>query len=115
MPIDTHWTIPFLGGFLLASAAWFAWLSIITTKHAADRDDLLGTILEQRSDIETLKAQKTPYYQVGQGVDNVARRNPAVASVVMEPIDSIDDLPQLYVIEEQDVWDSAIGGYRGSH
>jgi len=113
MPVDTHWTIPFLGGFLLASAAWFAWLSIVATKHATDRRNLLGIIYEQSSDIETLQAQKTPYYQVGVGVDPVARRNPVVEPAVSGPVE-IDDLPVLHVIgeHEDDVWDFQTGGYR---
>ena len=112
MPIDTHWSVYFLGGFFLASAAWFAWLSIVVGKY--DRMVRVRDIIieQNKSDILTLEAQKTPFYQVGVGVDNVARRNPAVVPLERTPIESVDELPTLYRIGEQDVWDSSIGGYR---
>ena len=112
MTPDTHWAIYFAGGYILASAAWFVWLTTVVRKYDGMVRVRDITIEKHLSDIATLEAQKTPLYQVGVGVDNMARRNPAIIPAVREPIESIDDIPMLHKIAEQDVWDASIGGYR---
>ena len=103
-----------MGAFTAAVISFIIFGRLVTVwydkKLEADQ-----TILEHEGTIETLKAQKTPTWQVGVGVDNVARRNPTVVPLERTPIESIDELPTLYRIGEQDVWDSSIGGYRNVH
>jgi len=76
MSPDTHWMVQFAGGFILASAAWFAWLSVVVTNHTKESKKATRTIFNLNELITHLRQQKSPIYQVGVGVDPVARRNP---------------------------------------
>jgi len=114
MSPDTHWMVQFAGGFILASAAWFAWLSVVVTNHTKESKKAARTIFNLNELITHLRQQKSPIYQVGVGVDPVARRNPktTIESLpFLEAGDWGDSGGMVHQVGEQDTWNPEAGEY----
>jgi len=104
--------IAFTAGAVVTGVVCFVIMGRMVTVWYDRKKEADRFIFRLNERIKHLEAQKSPTYQVGSGVDNVARRNPAAVPLERTPIESVDELPTLCRIGEQDVWDSSIGGYR---
>ena len=111
----TPW-VAFTAGAIVTGVVCFIIMGRMVTVWYDRKKEADRFIFRLNEHIKHLEAQKSPTYQVGVGVDNVARRNelhiPDLRPAGTEPWDE-DGMPAgVLTVEEQDVWDSSIGGYR---
>jgi len=107
-------------GFIIASAIWFGFFSVSFRNWHERYTAAEATIVNRNETIRHLEAQKSPTYQIPAypGADPVARRNVLTDVEEFEEADlepwSEEETVETIRIAEQDLWDTALGGYRGN-
>jgi len=105
------------GGIVATVIAFIVMGRIVTVSYTRQRqaETVNFSLVEH---IKHLEAQRSPLYQIRtDGVSPVAQRNPHPIPD-LEPVGTEpwgEDFTSPVKIGDQDVWDSAIGGYRNVH